>query len=283
MKLNNVIALLNRNQILGLACAGALVLGTAGASANERLFTYSYEPETMPQGAWEAEQWVTLRAGRSAAAGKDNFNRWVFREEIEYGVTDHYTVGLYLNHQLENFNDPATGRKTRHYRWTGVSIENRYMVLNPANKPVGLTLYLEPTYDGVDFELEQKIILGQRHGDWKWAVNLIHATEWEEHFDEKEGELEFTAGLARHLGKNWAVGIEARNHNELPEYKTWENSALYIGPAISYRRENWWATLTVLPQVWGTTFHNQNPDGNRALELEGHERWNIRLIAGFSF
>jgi len=266
-----------------IAYAATLALFAAGASANDRLFTYSYEPETMPQGAFEVEQWVTWRALRNSRVGQDNYHRFQFRTELEYGVTDRYTVGLYVNEQYERFRDPGTRRSMDEFCWKGISLENRYMVLNPATSPVGLTLYLEPTYDGIDFELEQKIILGQRHGDWKWAVNLIHATEWEDHFEETEGEVEFTAGLTRMIGKHWALGVEARNHNELPEYREWENSALYVGPVVSYRRENWWATLTVMPQVWGDNFHGPDPDGNRGLELEGHERWNARLIFGFSF
>jgi hypothetical protein len=254
-----------------------------GASANDRLFTYSYEPETMPQGAWELEQWFTLRAGRNSHVMQDRYARWQFRTEAEYGVTDNYTVGLYVNESYETFRDPSTGHKTRDLCWDGISLENRYMVLNPATHAVGLTLYLEPTYNGEDFELEQKIILGQRHGQWKWALNLTHATEWEDHFEEKEGEVEISAGVARLIGKHWSVGLEARNHNELPEYEKWENSALYVGPVVSYRRERWWATLTVMPQIWGDTFHNENPDNNDWLELEGHERWNARLIVGFSF
>jgi hypothetical protein len=215
--------------------------------------------------------------------GQENYLRWQFRTELEYGVTDNYTVGLYVNEQYETFRDPATRKHTRELCWTGISLENRYMVLNPANNPVGLTLYLEPTYDGDNFELEQKIILGQRHGDWKWAVNLIHATEWEEDFEETEGEVEVTFGLTRMVGKHWAVGFEARNHNELPEYKEWENSALYIGPVVNYHRGDFWATLSILPQVWGDNFHGADADGNRGLELEGHERWNFRMIAGYSF
>lgn len=266
-----------------VACATALVLLGASASANDRLFTYSYEPETMPQGAFELEQWVTWRALRNSRVGQDNYHRFQFRTELEYGVTDNYTVGFYVNSDYTRFRDPASSRQMRDWTWQGFSLENRYMVLNPATHPVGLTLYLEPTYDGIDFALEQKIILGQRHGDWKWALNLIHETEWEEHFDEYGGEVEITAGLTRLIGKNWALGVEARNSNHLPEYMHWADSALYVGPVVSYRRERWWATLTVMPQVWGDTFHNKNPDGIRSLDLKGHERWNARLIVGFSF
>ncbi len=266
----------------------ALVLGTlfaaSTAPANERFFTYTYEPETMPKGTWEFEQWVTLRAGRNKAVGKEDFYRLQFREEIEYGVTDNYTAALYLNSQYEHFKDPGTGKTSSHYRWKGFSLENRYMVLNPAEHKVGLALYLEPSYspDDEEAELEQKIILGQRFGDWKWAFNLIHETEWENDFKEKEGEFEATFGITRHLNKNWSLGLEARNHNEIPEYKEWENTAFYLGPVVTYRRENWWATLTVMPQVFGSNF-TEDPDKNHHLELEGHERWNVRLIAGFSF
>src|SRR6267143_616799 len=160
--------------------------------------------------------------------------------------TYNYTLALYVNHDYEHFKDPGTGKRTSHYWWSGISLENKFMVVNPADHWVGLTLYLEPTYDGDNFELEQKIILGQRYGDWKWALNLTHATEWKDRFREKEGEVELSFGIARQLSPRWAVGIEVRDHNALPEYEKWENTALYIGPVISYKRDRWWAALTVM-------------------------------------
>jgi hypothetical protein len=264
-----------------MAALGALlIVRTAGA--DNRIFTYTYEPETEPRGDWEYEQSVTLRAGRNAAVGQNDYQHWEFRHELEHGVTDRYTAALYLNHDFTSFKDPATGTTISHYEWTGVSLENRYLVLDPVNHPVGLTLYLEPTYDGRNAELEQKIILGQRHGHWKWAVNLTHATEWTDHFRAKEGELEISGGLARQLNRRWSVGVEIRDHNELPDYKQWQNTAVFIGPVVSYRRLGWWAALSVMPQVYGANFTG-NPDGNHHLELEGHERVNARLLFGFDF
>src|SRR5438477_3165899 len=108
-------------------------LGIFSGSATERFFTYTYEPETMPRGLWEYEQWVTLRAGRSSAVGQEDFNRWEFRHEFEYGVTDNYTLSLYLNESLQNFHQPETRRNVSHFQFDGVSLENRYMVLNPAD------------------------------------------------------------------------------------------------------------------------------------------------------
>src|SRR5439155_1675717 len=82
-----------------------------------------------------------------AAVGQNDYQLWQFREEFEYGVTDNYTVSLYVNHDYEFFRDNA-GVKNSRYDWTGLSLENKYMVLNPAEHAVGLTLYLEPNYDG---------------------------------------------------------------------------------------------------------------------------------------
>lgn len=268
---------------IGLLACGICV---AGATATERRFTYSYEPETMPQGAMEFEQWITLATQRTGdgSVQQQDYSRWEIREELEFGVTDRYTASLYLNQEAESFRNtsvsPAENESESEFK--GISIENRYMLWNPAEHAVGLTLYFEPAYSGDEAELEGKIIFGQRHGDWKWAFNLSQAIEWEENLSKTEGEFEATLGLCRDLGPNWSAGLEFRNHNEIPEYKSWEHTAFFLGPVVSYRQEKWWATLTVLPQIYGANF-NGNPDRNTSLVLDEHERVNVRLLLGFSF
>ena len=262
---------------LMMLLAGTITLGTA--SGNARRFTYTYEPEVLPAGALEFEQWVTLRAGRSAAAGKAHFTRWDLREEFEYGVTDWYTAALYLNVRADSYEDPVTGVSDSDFKFRGVSLENRVMLWNPAEKPVGLTLYLEPRYSGEEAALEQKVIFGQRHGDWKWALNLVHETEWEIHGAETKGEVELDFGLTRQLTRRWALGFEFRVHSEIAEYEDWEYVALFVGPVVSYTRDNWWAALTVLPQVYGKNF-GTDTDGHRSLVLNDHERLEVRLLFG---
>lgn len=262
----------------------AMLMSTITAMATERYFTYTYEPETMPAGAAEFEQWITLRTQRSDAVGQHNYNRWDLREEFEYGVTDNYTVALYLNTKAENFRNPVTGDVESEFEFEGISLENRYMLLNPAEHPVGMALYLEPSYSGEEAEVEEKLIFGQRHGDWKWALNIVHATEWNLNDHQTEGEFEVDFGLTRHLNSRWSLGLEFRNHNEIAEYKDWEHTAFFIGPVVTYSRENWWATLTVLPQVYGiNTSGGREPDGNKHLVLDEHERVNVRLIFGIGF
>lgn len=273
---------------------GVLLLGLSAVStaqASQRLFTYTYEPETMPQGAKEFENWVTLRTQRDDAVGQHNYNKWELRQEFEYGVTDNYTASLYLNESYEYFSnketDPATGdettTRTHESQFDGVSIENRWMILNPATNPVGLTLYFEPRFSGEELELEEKIILGQRSGDWKWAFNITHATEWSDDYDKTEGELEFTLGVTREMNKHWNLGVEFRNHNELPEYNEWENTVFFLGPVVSYRQDNWWITVTAMAQVYGKNYANPDPDGKSNFELEGHEYLNVRCAIGIEF
>jgi len=188
----------------------------------------------------EYEQWVTLGTQRTKNVGQQNYNLWEIREALEFGITDNYTLEFYLNQSSESYRDPTTGDNFSEFKFQGISLENRYMVLNPANHAVGLTLYLEPTYAGDSAEIEEKIILGQRHGNWKWAFNLSQATGWTDNFHKTEGELAASFGIARDLSANWSLGLEVLDHNEIPDYKKWENTAVFVGPVVSYRKDKWW-------------------------------------------
>ena len=52
--------------------------------------------------------------------------------------------------------------------------------------------------------------------------------------------------------------------------------AFFLGPVVSYVRPTWWIALSVMPQVAG--FGSGTING---LELDEHERINVRLLAGF--
>ena len=253
-----------------------------GLRADERRFTYVYEPETLPAGVLEFENWVTLRSQRSGDSGQEHYSRWDLRQEFEYGVSDRYTVAFYLNEKAVSYRDKAAGEGHSEFGWEGVSLENRFNVLNPATHAVGLTLYLEGRYAGSEAALEQKIILGQRHGDWKWAFNLEHETEWEDDLQDVEGEVGASLAVARDLGRRWALGLELWNENILPDYQKWESSALFLGPTLSFREEAWWAALSVLPQIYGWN-NSESQDGDPHRELHSHEKLNVRFLMGFNF
>jgi hypothetical protein len=60
---------MKNSNLLGTLVLGAMLVAKT-VSADNRIFTYTYEPETEPRGDWEYEQSVTLRTGRSAAVGQ---------------------------------------------------------------------------------------------------------------------------------------------------------------------------------------------------------------------
>src|SRR5262245_29627635 len=91
-----------------LAIATATLLASS-VGATDRRFTFTYEPETMPQGAKELEQWITLRTQRTKNVDQENYNAWDFREEFEFGVTDNYQIALYLNGRNESYRSKVDG------------------------------------------------------------------------------------------------------------------------------------------------------------------------------
>ncbi len=272
---------------IALSVLIALLTSSAGTVASNRYFGYVYQPETSPAGELEFEQWVTVRSGRTSDTvnprdAKENYTKMQVRSEIEYGVTDRYTVSGYLNFEQTRYREVFSGSDISKFRFAGVSIENRYMVLNPAENPVGMTLYIEPTFAGDESKLEEKIIFGNRFGDWIWAVNFIHETEWKKNFNATDAKVAVTAGLARSLGKHWTLGVEAREVTGFPEYEKATYSALFLGPVLSYRNEKLWGLISVMPQIYGTNYGNDT-DNNPHLVLTDLERVNIRVGFGFEF
>jgi hypothetical protein len=185
------------------------------ASADERRFTYVYEADVLPQGQWEFEQWVTNQNGKEDG----DYSRWDLRTEIEYGLTERLTSALYLNWE-DTRSDGVTGREDSNGAdFKGFSSEWTYQLSNPILDPIGSALYGEVTTDGVDVELEGKLLLSKEIDNIVLAFNAIYEAEWErEHsVTEKEAVLQFTAGASYKFDPQWSTGIEVRNKSAYPD------------------------------------------------------------------
>jgi len=242
--------------------------------ADERLFTYSYEADVLPEGGLELEQWATLRAGREGG----DYARWDFRTELEYGLTSQLTAALYLNF-TDLYSSPREGddrlSDESSFDFRGVSSEWKWQLLNPYVDPVGFLLYGEATFDSESIELEEKIVFQKNIGGWTFVCNAVAEQEWEfEHGEtEREATVEFTGGASYKLSPQWSLGLEARNVQEFADTVGWSDqafSAWFVGPALHYGAPTWWATLTVLPQVTSERV------------LDDRERVEARLIVGFT-
>lgn len=263
----------------------ALVLGglvavmvPAMGSANERRFGYVYETPVLSPGARELEVWNTYRGGRQYS-----FRRLDQRIELEFGVAERLMTAFYMNYEWKAFDAngsaPGGGRTTE--QSASISNEWKYKISDRVADPLGLALYGEYTLGLHERELELKVILDKQLGRFLLAGNLVGEQEWEDELEdgvletEKELKLEVCGGVSYSMTTQFSFGLEVVEWNVLKEGRI-EHAVLFAGPVLSYATEEWWATLSVLPQV--TAFKGATTGG---LDLEESERAQVRVLVSF--
>ena len=243
--------------------AGLLALVALFAHAEQRYFTYSYEPKVLPKGAIELEQWGTMRNGRDGL-----YTRWDIRNEFEIGLTDRVTTALYLN--WTNKWVPEKNLNSTYFR--GWSSEWKVKLLDPTADPIGVLLYGEIAGDRREWEAETKLVLGKTFGNVIAVVNAVFENEWKTKLAEDDSNAseieteqvyEATAGVS-YRWTRIALGLEARSHTIVEEGESY--SAFFAGPVVQLSGPRWWATFTLLVQTTN--------------ELDAHERTESRLILG---
>ena len=117
--------------------------------------------------------------------------------------------------------------------------------------------------------MESKVILQKNLGRFVIAYNGTLEAKWEgDRLEERGGELAQSLGVSYECSPTWLLGAEFLHEIDLPDWSEAEKSVLYGGPNVSYRRGNWWATVTPLVQLT-----------NVASEVDVQ----ARVIFGFSF
>lgn len=249
-----------------------LTLVAMGAAASERRFTATQETAVLNPGDRELEPWTTFRIGRAGPyAALDE------RIEFEVGVLPGLQTAWYLNFTGERSGSGVTYAET--FEFQGVSWEWKYKLLDPVADPVGLAFYLELTGGPADQEVEGKVLLDRRFGPVLAAFNLIAAHEWEGQPDAvaREWEIETDLAAAYLFGQGLSAGLELRTHTGVPVETGWESTAVFAGPALSYVTRTWWASASVMPQLFAF-----QPAGATTLQdLEHHEAFTARFIFGW--
>lgn len=223
----------------------ACTLSTTQVDAGERRFTYVYEATTLRQGEWEFEQWVTWKTSKETDR---SFDRFDFRTEVEYGVTDYFQVGFYLSDWRYEENSPKANSRGD---WRDVAVETILNLSDPTTDPIGLALYGEILIGDELFELEGKVIVQKNFAKLTLAYNATIEAEWEgNHYNEDNGEFLQSLGLSYQFSPRFLAGMELLHEVAIPDWRGASGKGvLYLGPNFSFRTESWWATLTPLFQV----------------------------------
>jgi hypothetical protein len=281
---------MKRWMALGLGLAGIVA---APVQAEDDVFGYTYSAETLPKGETEMELWGTDRRGKD----QGHYDAQDYKLELEHGFTDRLTVSAYVNfdsHYIRGL-EPEFDRVDRTFAFQGVSAEFKYNVLSVDKDAIGFTLYAEPGWSrtrevegdkATEYELELKAIVQKNFLDERliWAANLTLEPEWEHDREtneitgerdwEKELKFELTSGASYRVAPGWRVGAEGRYASVYPNWTNRlhrETYAVSAGPTIHYEAKKWSATLTYLPQLFGSP----SPNGSRA--LGEYEKRELRL------
>lgn len=264
----------------------ALALLLAGtAHAGEKKFDYVYEPFTLAPGQIELEQWVNPKFGKAGGV----YSQFDLRTEFEVGVIENLQTSLYLNLEATNAKDARAGKRAKGFitddgesrfdtfEFDTISNEWLWKLLDPTADFVGLALYVEPEFNGHEFEIEEKILIGKVWGDLTAAMNFIFEQDWRSNTDEANRELVFgfTAGVSYHIPDTpLAFGLEFRTEHQLDFYTKYTHAVFSLGPNIHFVRDRFWATLCVMPQLASPT------RTYKSFDYDGYEVIEARLIIG---
>ncbi|MEZ6191484.1 MAG: hypothetical protein R3C45_09370 [Phycisphaerales bacterium] len=250
---------------LPILLAGTLVLGgvVRPSEADNRKFTYSYETTTMPKGHAEYEQWVTWKTHKES---DPDFDRFDFRHEIEWGVTDQFQLAVYVSDWRYEDGASVSDDGTD---WRNVAVEGIYSLSDPTADAFGSAVYGEVKWGDELFVLEAKILLQKNVGSWVFAYNGTVEAEWEsEDYNEEVGVFENTVGVSYQFSPKFSAGVEALHEIEYENWSDWGDDVVYAGPVISTSSDGWWLTVTQMFQL---------------TDLEGEPDFQTRLIMGFDF
>ena len=285
------------------------------SEAGESAFGFVITTDLLPKGGKEIEQWLTWR--RQKAGGK--FDLIQGRTAFEYGVTDDFQAAVYANYAWSRaFHNGVDGATTppetfagvrfgpdSHWhsgRFVGVSLEGIYRVLSPYIHPIGLALYLEPTFGKGLFEVENRLIVQKNFVDDRVIVasNLTLNLEGRrlpgdpeevgyasrKHWDH---ETDFNISLAASYRfiPNWSAGFEFINEREYSNFSLdpgrRNNVAYYLGPVVHFGGERFFVTGTFLTQLpWAQDFAKAGILKDGRNYADDFEKYRLRIKVSFT-
>jgi hypothetical protein len=224
--------------------SGALVTALASpVAADRRLFTYTYQYSTVPQGRTAIELWHTEARDTWEP---DTLQSMEHILEIEHGLTDHWDAALYFVFDQTASNMPMVASTP--FSFHELKLETRYRFADRGEWPVDVLAYGEVVKvfgEGV-YEVEGKAIVARDFDNFTAAINIIGALEFE---PEAEPEFGYAAGVSYELHPKLSVGAET--YAKITEYE----KSFAGGPAIAVApSSNLWATFTL-----GFGFNDEAP------------------------
>lgn len=256
-----------------LLCLLLIFTATQILRSDDRKFTHVYQSSVMGKGSKDLEIWTTARIGKNTGY----FARIDNRVEFEVGLSKKLTTAFYLNFS-NTTTDNGTGVNKTEFEFKGISSEWKFQFSSPIKDAVGFALYTELRLNTNEVELESKLIFDKKINRTTLALNFTYEPEWKlsPGKSETEHKVEGAFGLSYSLCQNFYAGFELVQRNVFTDAGL-KHSAFFGGPVVFYTSGEWFATLTVLPQLAG--FKGKSSGSN--LNLSEYEKLQARLIFAF--
>lgn len=254
-----------------------IVMTSFSAFAGENLFNKVTGAETLPEGASELYQTISLRSGK----GEGEYKAWDYETEYEYGYSNKLSIsgslkmmsldtsGLIIDGYLPEERDFSL-------KTSGIETSMKYMFLSPALDDMGLSGTLKLEYDWIDPHSGQdkdtySLATGLQvqnymlEGELIWVGNLgIEATYAKRDeiaglpadFDwptdpEMEIELKTGTGISYRFAPNWFASLEVTYETEFETEVGQERWSIFAGPTIHYGSSDFWWSFSWTPQIEG--------------------------------
>jgi hypothetical protein len=240
--------------IAAWATAGGAWAGLARATPRPLPFTYNYE--SLGEGELEIEQYVDLDPVKVLPNSGNPAGVWVpasqFQTELEYGITSHFELGLYLtlapSPPGSEFGQPTPSLT----EGNGSKQRIRWRLFDEGKLPLDLGLYGEITENEREFEVEAKVILQRRFRNLRLMANLTGEHEWYWASSQQDWVFEPSAGLTYQVTPVFQPGLDAwmwleRSAPAIPGISGGtpfnQGPNAYVGPAVLLDfGKLWWST-----------------------------------------
>ncbi len=221
----------------------ACMLAPVNGYTHERQYAFTTEYRTIPKNQFEIEQHTTSKVPHKNTSNENSFE---YQTEIEWGVTDHWTLAHYESWQTENhagYDDD--GRPVKDVtKYSGFKFENKYRFGEKGKYWLDPLVYLEiahdPREEHAPVTLEEKIVLSKDLGRFNFVYNQIM-----ESVANRGGRTEhaFAFGANYAVLDDLHVGVETKGQYWNPEG---HHNEIAAGPTISWASQYFWATGSVL-------------------------------------
>jgi hypothetical protein len=199
------------------------------ALADENLWLYTRGVETRPEGSTEVKLQSIWRLGKNSG----NYYFQDLRPEIEYGITDRFTLGaqvMLFHHVYDNVEwapyvdtQGGPGGSFNKAQVGGFQITGKYNVLNPFTNPIGMALGFSydrrSAYrlDGAAIEQDSfipRLFLQKNFLDDTLIWSMSGAWEFERRTSpgvlEEEMAPDVAMGISYRIRPNLYIGLETR-------------------------------------------------------------------------